>query len=124
MVQVNLKDGYLALEDIPEGKHTIGVCNMVNKAGASIELTQDNLVDVRKMLRNAIRMQVKAPDLHVNDARYKEPYSTSGFKEEIEWTIQILRGHLHVVASYADMPETDRDMFGKLGEFLSQFEEM
>jgi hypothetical protein len=55
--QVNLSDGYIALIDTPEGNHTIGVCNMADEAGASIEATRDNIIDIRAMLWDAIRKQ-------------------------------------------------------------------
>lgn len=65
MAQVNLKDGYLALVDIPEGKHTIGVCNMVDKAGASIELNQDDIAAVRAMLWDAIQKDERGGQYYV-----------------------------------------------------------
>ena len=130
MAQVNLKDGYLALADIPEGKHTIGVCNMVDKAGASIEMDRDDIAAVREMLWDVIRKDGRGFGINIEDVlkieevQHKPRYSVSGYEEEIEWTIRLLQTHLRRVASWKNSPENVRGMFGKLGEFLSQFEEM
>ena len=128
--QVNLSDGYIALIDTPEGKRTIGVCNMADEAGASIEATRDNIIDIRAMLWDAIRKQGRGFDISIDDViqieevRHKGRYSVTGYEQEIEWTIRILEMHLRRITGWKDAPEVDRKIYGKLDEFLSQFEEM
>lgn len=128
--QVNLSDGFVAILDTPEGKHTLGICNMADKAGASIEATHDNIIDLRAALWDAIRKQGRGTEINIEDVlkieevRHKGRYSVSGYVEEIEWTIRLLQTHLKRIAAWKDASETDREMYGKLDEFLSQFEEM
>ena len=128
--QVNLSDGYIAILDTPEGKHTIGVCNMTDKAGASIEATRGNIIDIRAMLWDAIRKQGRGFEINIEDVlkiegvQHKGRYSVSGYAEEIEWTIRILQTHLKRIAAWKDASEYEREMYGKLDEFLSQFEEI
>ena len=53
MTQVNTPDGYIAIQDYPEGKYTLGICNTADKAAASIEVSQDNIIAIQAMLRGA-----------------------------------------------------------------------
>lgn len=128
--QVNTADGYVAILDTPEGKHTLGICNMTDKAAASMEATRDNIIDIRAMLWDAIRKQGRGIEISIEDVlkieevRHKGRYSVAGYEEEIEWTIRLLQSHLRRIAAWKDAPEEDRRIFTNLDEFLSQFEEM
>jgi len=130
MTQVNTQDGYVAIQDFPEGKHTLGVCNMADKASASIELTRDNIIATREMLWDAIRKQGRGFDISIDDVlkieevQSKGRYSVTGYQEEIEWTIKLLQSHMRRVEGWKNTVEAERHLFGKLDEFLSQFEEM
>ena len=53
MTQVNTPDGYIVIQDYPEGKYTLGICNTADKAAASIEVSQDNIIAIQAMLRGA-----------------------------------------------------------------------
>ena len=125
MAQVNIKDGYVAMQD-----GTIGICNMMDRTGVGVEVTRDNIIDIRAMLWDVIRKQERGFDISIDDVlkieevRSKGRYSVSGYAEEIEWTIALLQHHLERIAGWQDAPEADREMYGKLDEFLSQFEEM
>lgn len=130
MEQVNTTDGYVAIRKTPEGNRTIGIYNMAEEAGAGIEATRDNIINIRAMLWDAIRKQERGFDisiddvLRIEDVRHKRQYSIPGYVGEIEWTIGILQSHLRRIAAWKDASEAEREMYGKLGEFLSQFEEM
>jgi hypothetical protein len=130
MNQVNTPDGYVVVAETTSGNQTLGVCNMADKAGASIELTRDKIVSVREVLWDAIRKNGRGYDINIEDVlnieevRHKPRYSVTGYAEEIEWTIRLLQTHLRRVALWKEEPEEDRGMLGKLDEFLSQFEEM
>jgi hypothetical protein len=103
--QVSTADGYVAILDTPEGKHTLGICNMTDKAAASMEASIEDV-------------------LKIEEVRHKGRYSVAGYEEEIEWTIRLLQSHLQRIAAWKDAPEEDRRIFTNLDEFLSQFEEM
>jgi len=103
---------------------------MADKAGASIELNRDEIVSVRGMLWDAIRKDGRGYDINIEDVlkieevRHKPRYSVTGYAEEIDWMIKLLQSHLQRIEGWKDAPETYRGEFGKLDEFLSQFEEM
>ena len=128
--QINIADGYVVINDTPEGKHTLGICNMTDKVGASIEATSDNIIDIRAMLWDAIRKQGRGFEINIEDVlkieevRHKGRYSVTGYKEEINWTIDLLQRHLTRIEGWEDTPAEGREIYGKLDEFLSQFEEM
>lgn len=129
MAQVNTTQGYLALKDFPKGKHTLGVCNMADHAKASIELNRDDITAIRAMLWDAIRADGRGFDINIEDVlkieevQHKPRYSVEGYKEEIKWTIDLLQRHLTRIESwrFGRIPQCE---YGKLDEFLSQFEEM
>ena len=130
MNQVNTKDGYVVVAETTIGNQTLGVCNMADKAGASIELNRAEIVSVREMLWGAIRKDGRGYDINIEDVlkieevQHKPRYSVTGYAEEIDWMIRLLKSHQHGIEAWKDAPEIARGGFGKLDEFLSQFEEM
>ena len=130
MTQVNTPDGYIVIQDYPEGKYTFGVCNMADKAAASIEVSQDNIIAMREMLWDAIRKQGRGFSISIDDVLKIEEvqgmarYSVTDYAEEIEWAIKILQSHRGRIEGWKGADKDERHLFGKLDEFLSQFEEM
>jgi len=130
MTQVNTQDGYVAIQDFPEGKHTLGVCNMADKAGSAIELTRDNIIATQEMLWDAIRKQGRGSSisidnvLKIEEVHHRAAYSVPEYQEVIEWNIHLLQSHMRRVEGWKNTVEAERHLFGKLDEFLSQFEEM
>ena len=131
MNQVNTKDGYVAVAQTTSENQTLGVCNiMADNAGASIELNRDEIVSVRAMLWDVIKKDGRGYDINIEDVlkieevRHQPRYSVKGYAEEIEWMIGLLTSHQRRIKAWKDAPEKCRGEFGKLDEFLSQFEEM
>jgi len=130
MNQVNTTDGYVVLAKTTSGNQTLGVCNMADKAGASIELNRDNIVSVRELLWDAIRKDGRGYDINIEDVLKIEEvqhiprYSVTGYAEEIDWMIGLLKSHRGRIEAWKDAPERYRNIYVKLDEFLSQFEEM
>jgi len=129
MAQVNTEDGYVAVGVAGEA-HVVEVGNIAEQEEASVVLNREDIVTLRAMLWDAIRKQERGFDISIDDVlkieevRSKGRYSVSGYAEEIEWTIALLQRHLERIAGWQDAPDADRGMFGKLDEFLSEFEEM
>lgn len=131
MNQVNTKDGYVAVAETTTENQTLEVCNiMADKVGATIELNRDEIVSVREMLWDAIRKDGRGYDINIEEVlkieevRHKPRYSVKGYAEEIEWMIGLLTAHQHRIKAWKNSPVKCRKEFGKLDEFLSQFEEM
>jgi len=131
--QVITADGFVNVNSDEKEFHTLTVCNMTEQTEAGIEMSRDNIIGLRSLLWEAIRKQGRGFEINIEDVlkieevRHKGRYSVEGYKEEIEWTIDLLQRHLTRVESWQDMkavtPAEDREVFGKLDEFLSQFEE-
>ena len=130
MTQVNTPDGYIVIQDYPEGKYTLGICNTADKAAASIEVSQDNILAMREMLWDAIRKQGRGFSisidevLKIEEVHHRAAYSVPEYQEVIEWNIHLLQSHMRRVEGWKNTVEAERHMFGKLDEFLSQFEEV
>ena len=134
MTQVNTKDGYVAMAKTTSENQTLGVHNMNYNVGAGVELNRDEIVSVREMLWDAIKKDGRGFDITIEDVlkiekvQHKPRYSVEGYKEEIEWTISLLQRHITRVEHWQNSRTFEPDgcsaMYGKLDEFLSQFEEM
>ena len=130
MTQVNTKDGYVAMAKTTSENQTLGVHNMNYNVGAGVELNRDEIVSVREMLWDAIKKDGRGFDINIEDVlkieevQHKPRYSVTGYAEEIEWMIGLLTSHQQRIKAWKDAPEKCRREFGKLNEFLSQFEEM
>lgn len=130
MTQVNTKDGYVAMAKTTSENQTLGVHNTNYNLGAGVELNRDEIVSVREMLWDAIRKDGRGFDINIEDVlkieevQHKPRYSVTGYADEIDWMIELLKSHRGRIDAWRDAPDRCRGEFGKLDEFLSQFEEM
>ena len=126
MAQVNTENGYVNIwKDLQ-----LAVGNMEENTASAIEMSRDNVVELRRLLWGAIRKDgrgylISAEDVvTIEEVQHKPRYSVSGYTEEIEWTIRLLESHLKRIEGWKEASEDERRVFGKLDAFLSQFEEM
>lgn len=129
---VNTKNGCLTIDIINADEYTL---RSKRDDGVSVELDMgyDEVAELRAMLWDAMRRQGRGFEISIDDVlkieevRHKGRYSVEGYKEEINWTIDLLQRHLTRIESWQDSlnltPAEDRGVYGKLDEFLSQLEE-
>ncbi len=100
-------------------------------ASVALDLTYDGMVELRAMLWGAMRRQGRGTEisieelLRIEEVRHKGRYSVEGYKEEINWTIDLLQRHLTRIEHWQDDRNCGEagDAYGKLDEFLSELEE-
>ena len=130
MIQVNTENGYASMISEGNDLRTLMVGNMEENTASAIEMSRENVVELRRLLWGAIRRDgrgynISAEDVvAIEEVQHKPRYSVSGYTEEIEWTIRLLESHLKRIEGWKEASEDERRVFGKLDAFLSQFEEM
>lgn len=132
MVQVNIRHGYFRIDTTNADEYTL---RAERDDGASVDMYMryEEVAKLRAMLWDAIRRQGRGFEFSVDDilrieeVQHKGRYSVEGYKEEINWTIDLLQRHLTRIDSWQDSlnltPAEDRKVYGKLDEFLAQLEE-
>lgn len=130
MAQLNIDQGYI---EIRRQGDTYTLEMRVVDGFVSLKGDFDNITELRAMLWDAMRKQGRGFEISISDVlrieevRHKGRYSVEGYKEEINWTIDLLQRHLTRIESWQDSlnltPAEDRGVYGKLDEFLSQLEE-
>jgi hypothetical protein len=130
--QINTENGFIAVNRDEKELRTLTVCNMTEQTESGTEMSRDNIIDLRATLWDAIRKQGRGFEINIEDVLkieevcHKGRYSVEGYKEEINWTIDLLQRHLTRVEHWQNCQTFDLDEcseYGKLDEFLSQFEE-
>jgi len=128
MANVNVKNGYLTIDIVNSDEYTL---RSKRDDGVSVEMDMgyDRVAELRAMLWDAIRQQGRGFEFSVDDVlkieevKHKGRYSVEGYEEEINWTIDLLKRHLKRIEGWKETPAEDREVYGKLDEFLSQLEE-
>ena len=133
--QINALNGWIKIDAQDDDTFLMTSQTMTAEAGMElieqeIELQYKDMVELRAMIWDAMRRHGRGFEFSVDDVlkieevRHKGRYSVSGYEEEIEWTIDLLRKHLRRIEGWKETPAQDRGAYGKLDEFLSQLEEL
>lgn len=132
--QINALNGWIKIDAKTDGNYIIESQTMsaeddMKLTKQEIEMRYDDMIDLRAMLWDAMRKQGRGTEisiekvLQIEEVRHKGRYSVTGYEEEINWTIEMLKRHLDRVAAWKGTPAKDRAAYGKLDEFLSEFVE-
>lgn len=132
--QVNALNGWIKIDAMQDDTYMLQSQTMspdsdMELTEQEIELRYDDMRALRDLIWDAIRKQGRGFEISIDDVlkieevQHKGRYSVTGYKEEIEWTIDLLKRHLTRIEGWKEAPAKHRDAYGKLDEFLSQLEE-
>jgi len=62
--------------------------------------------------------------IRIEETRGKPRYSVTGYIKELAWVYELIGHHLQRVEAWKESTPEDRHCFGKLDEYLQEFEEM
>jgi hypothetical protein len=134
--QVNALNGWIKI-DAAEGdtyimrSQTMAPDRDMELTEQEIEMRYEDMQALRDIIWDAIRKKGRGFAFSVDDimkieeVRHKGRYSVEGYKEEINWTIDLLQRHLTRIEHWQDDRNCGEagDAYGKLDEFLSELEE-
>ena len=131
--QINALNGWIKIEKQQGDTYLIQSQTMIPNADMELieqemELSYTNMEELRAMLWDSMRkvgrgFEISIDDvLKIEEVQHKGRYSVEGYKEEINWTIDLLKRHLKRIEGWKEAPAEHRDAYGKLDEFLSQLE--
>lgn len=69
--------------------------------------------------------EIKIEDvIRIEDTRTKPRYSVTGYEEELNWIKELIESHLRRIEAWRETATEHRHCFGKLDEYLKEFEEV